>query len=170
MDLLGLGCLWKKISERYLANLSLYEKLNGSDRIFQLLIGKLGHYETSKKQVCLVHGDPVFSNVIMTHQGLRFIDPRGKIGEDLSLYGDINYDFAKVYQSIIGYDFILNDVEFNYEYIERMKSAFEYEFSQEHMKDIKIITASLFFSLIPLHDFCEKKFNKYISLTETLLK
>ena len=160
----------KKISERYLANLSLYEKLNGSDRIFELLMGKLGHYETSKKQVCLVHGDPVFSNVIMTHQGLRFIDPRGKIGEDLSLYGDINYDFAKVYQSIIGYDFILNDVEFNYEYIERMKSAFEYEFSQEQMKDIKIITASLFFSLIPLHDFCEKKFNKYISLTETLLK
>ena len=32
---------------------------------------------------------------------------RGKVGDKLTIYGDWLYDWAKIYQSIIGYDEIL---------------------------------------------------------------
>jgi hypothetical protein len=33
---------------------------------------------------------------------------RGKIGDTLTIYGDAFYDWAKLYQSLIGYDKILD--------------------------------------------------------------
>ena len=40
---------------------------------------------------------------------------KGKIGDELTIIGDTYYDLAKVYQSILGYDFILNNNSFNFE-------------------------------------------------------
>lgn len=49
-----------------------------------------------------LHGDCTFSNIMIT-KDLRpvFIDPRGYFGH-LELYGDPDYDWAKLYYSIVG--------------------------------------------------------------------
>ncbi len=51
----------------------------------------------------IIHGDPTFSNIILRDEDVDpvFIDPRGYFGSSL-IYGDRDYDFAKLYYSIIG--------------------------------------------------------------------
>ena len=74
-----------------------------------------------------------------------------------------------MYQSILGYDFILNDMDFSFEYQEKMKLGFESNFNENEIRIIKDITASLLFTLMPLHSFSEYKFNRYIKLIKTIL-
>jgi GTP:adenosylcobinamide-phosphate guanylyltransferase/aminoglycoside phosphotransferase len=54
------------------------------------------------KQFAFIHGDPTFSN-LMLRGGTEplFIDPRGYFGHT-ELYGDPNYDWAKLYYSVVG--------------------------------------------------------------------
>jgi hypothetical protein len=50
----------------------------------------------------LIHGDPTFSNTLVERDGrIVFIDPRGYFGKK-ELYGDADYDFAKVFYSVVG--------------------------------------------------------------------
>jgi hypothetical protein len=159
-----------KISSRYFDNLDLYNKIPGTGPLFLEISKRMEDYKKSRKEkIGVIHGDPVFTNVFLTETGLKFIDPRGKIGEEFSIFGDVYYDFAKVYQSIIGYDFILNDLDFSFEYQEKIRTRFESNFDKDEMSAIKIITASLFFTLIPLHNFSEDKFNRYIKIIKSLL-
>lgn len=55
------------------------------------------------KEFRLIHGDCTFSNMIYDriHQKVYFIDPRGYFGKS-KLYGDVDYDWAKVYYSLVG--------------------------------------------------------------------
>lgn len=49
-----------------------------------------------------IHGDCTFSNLMLREDGTPvFIDPRGYFGFT-ELYGDIRYDWAKLYYSIVG--------------------------------------------------------------------
>ena len=50
-----------------------------------------------------IHGDPTFSNTIID-QNLKawLIDPRGYFAKQNDIYGDPDYDFAKVYYSAVG--------------------------------------------------------------------
>jgi hypothetical protein len=79
------------------------------------------------------------------------------------------YDYAKIYQSIMGYDEILMDKRMKVSYKESIKTYFEMLFSPETMNQIKIITTSLLFSLIPLHNEVEK-FEKYIKLGKDIIR
>lgn len=51
----------------------------------------------------LLHGDPTFSNMLRRSCDghVFFIDPRGYYGRQ-PLYGDIDYDWAKLYYSLVG--------------------------------------------------------------------
>jgi len=159
-----------KIKERYLNNLDLYKRIPESDTLFKILLERMEKYKESNKcKIGVIHGDPVFTNIFLTEIGIKYIDPRGKVGEHLTIFGDVYYDFAKVYQSILGYDFILNDIDLNFEYLERIKNAFESKFTDDEMIVIKNITASLFFTLIPLHIFSSDKFNRYIKIIKSLI-
>jgi len=159
-----------KIKERYFTNLSLYQKIPGSESLFSKILESMEEYRKSElSKIGVIHGDPVFTNIFLTETGLKFIDPRGKVGGDFSIFGDIYYDFAKVYQSILGYDFVLNDLDFSFEYQERIRSKFESNFTEFEIKNIRKITAGLLFSLIPLHSFSEIKFNRYIKMINELL-
>lgn len=62
----------------------------------------------------LIHGDPTFSNMVYDriHGNVFFIDPRGYFGKT-KLYGDTDYDWAKVYYSLVG----------NYDQFNRKKFA-----------------------------------------------
>ena len=73
--------------------------------------------ESLKGEYKIIHGDLVFSNIILTNTGkIRLIDVKGKQGNDLSIFGDCFYDYAKIYQSLLGYDEILNDEYLSEEY------------------------------------------------------
>ena len=114
----------------------------------------------------IIHGDLVFSNIILTNTGkIRLIDVKGKQGYDLSIFGDRFYDYAKIYQSLIGYDEILLDKEIKESYKNKMINHFNSKFSNEDLQKIKNITKSLLVSLIPLHNE-PKKFKKYINLAK----
>jgi len=103
--------------------------------------------------------------IINNHDKIKFIDRRGKLGDKETIYGDYLYDWAKLYQSLLGYDLILQDKEVSLNYkkkiIEYFENYFIELFSTEQLKYLKLITNSLLFSLIPLHnnDKCKKYFD-----------
>ena len=105
----------------------------------------------------MIHGDPVFTNIIINnYDKIKFIDMRGKINHINTVYGDWLYDWAKIYQSLIGYDNILLNVNINNTYSDELilwfKTKFIELYSLEDFHNLKIITQSLIFSLIPLHN------------------
>jgi capsule biosynthesis phosphatase len=120
-------------------------------------------------QNVLIHGDCVFSNVIVDNMGeIKFVDMRGLVNDTFTPYGFYLYDYAKIYQSIMGYDEILMDKKIKVSYKQMIKTYFESLFDEKTLMDIKKITASLFFSLIPLHNEVDK-YEKYIKLGKKLL-
>lgn len=119
----------------------------------------------------IIHGDLCFANM-MVDKNISFvkvIDPRGKFGE-FDIYGDQRYELAKILHSVDGkYDYIIKDlfelsfdmdkVSIDYEILERkrnydiftiFKNVFEEEL-RNSLKQIELIEALLFLSMIPLH-------------------
>lgn len=65
-----------------------------------LLIDKLNSIKVDNFN--LIHGDCTFSNILLKEDKTAvLIDPRGYFGKT-KLYGDANYDWAKLYYSIVG--------------------------------------------------------------------
>ena len=155
----------KKIIKRY-QNYD-YSSYHNSEIIYRNILEKLNNYELNNQgRLSVIHGDPVFSNIIINLYGkIKFIDMRGKLGDNLSICGDWLYDWAKIYQSLIGYDEILLskiiDLEYKNKIINIFKDYFINKFSEDDFINLKIITKSLLFSLIPLHNNqkCQKYFN-----------
>lgn len=145
-----------KIEKRYHSyDYSVYPN---SEKVFNGLVEYFKTYiEHGYGQVSVVHGDPVFSNCIMNEFGqFKFIDMRGLQGDKETIFGDKWYDYGKVYQSLIGYDEILLDKTVRIDYRDKMVATFvkfvEDKFGRDVMQRIKMITNSLLFTLIPLHD------------------
>lgn len=117
-----------------------------------ILINFLKDYENSKLgKMTIIHGDPVFSNILLSNgKDLIFIDPRGEQDGKFSIFGDFFYDYAKILQGLYGYDQILSKAKpiINRDLI----TYFESKFSKIDNYRIKMICASLYVSLIPLHD------------------
>jgi capsule biosynthesis phosphatase len=55
-----------------------------------------------------VHGDPWFDNMMFSDGEIKLLDMKGKLGDQFTLAGDRMTDWAKLYQSILGFDFYLN--------------------------------------------------------------
>ena len=160
----------KKLISRYNNNLKIYNKYPLSEYIFKTINDRLIKYETNKQGFLgVIHGDPVFTNIFKTETGIKFIDMRGKIGDELTIFGDLYYDIAKIYQSLLGYDYILNNIEIDTHYTQKLIKHFESKFQPQHLDTIKLITASLIFSLLPLHEENKEQFNKYFKLIENLI-
>lgn len=149
-----------------------YSGFEGSEIIFQYLLNELNVYQDEKlgKQT-VIHGDTVMTNILINNFGkIKFIDMRGKLGKESTICGDWLYDWAKLYQSLIGYDKILQSKEISLEYEKKMIQTFEKYFiemfSEESFQWLKIITKSLLFTLIPLHH--NEKCGKYFDLIKTI--
>lgn len=56
----------------------------------------------------LIHGDLWFSNIMMYKKEFKFFDMRGKVHDKLTVKGHRAYDWAKLYQSIVGLDSIID--------------------------------------------------------------
>ena len=127
-------------------------------RKYEKILHLLELYEKEKLgKIVVIHGDTVMTNILINnYDKIKFIDMRGKLGNKNTIYGDYLYDWAKLYQSLQGYDEILQNKRVNETYKKQMIDFFETYFielySVEELNRVKVITQSLFFSLIPLHD------------------
>jgi len=168
------GLYVKKMEERY--KKYDYKKYENSEIIYNIIIKKLREYEElDLGRKSIIHGDPVFTNILINQFGkIKFIDMRGKIQDKISVYGDEMYDWAKIYQSLKGYDEILEEIIINNSYKENMIKHFEKRFTEvykeeKYLEYLKVITKSLLFSLIPLHDYNNnKKCDKYYKLIQII--
>ena len=137
-----------KMRERFSSNLDLYEKIE-LDSYF----GRLNDIADSIKSgtVGIIHGDTVFTNIF---ESGKLIDPRGKWENDLTIYGDIEYDYAKILQSLNGYDYALNDMHINENYLNRLRWKFFDICKSEGLSIDRIIRKSIIImaSMIPFHN------------------
>lgn len=110
-------------------------------------------------QFCFIHGDCTFSNLLLREDGTPvLIDPRGYFGYT-EFYGDVRYDWAKLYYSIVGnYDrFNLKDfrlditeqgatLDISSNHWENMEEDF-FELTGAEKDEIKLLHAVIWLSL-----------------------
>lgn len=81
---------------------------------------------------------------------------RGQQGNKLTIFGDIFYDYGKIYQSLIGYDEIILNKIIPQSYKKNIIDIFEQFINKNYgegvMDKIKMIKNALLFTLIPLHN------------------
>ncbi len=137
--------------------------------------------------MCFVHGDFCLSNIMydLNNRIIKLIDPRGYFGE-LSVYGDIKYDIAKLRHSFCSYyDFIVADL-FNVKEVKSNSFNFQVNVDDRHNKIatifdktvqsnkynlemIKVFESLLFFSMLPLHsDNFERQKAMYLTGIELI--
>jgi capsule biosynthesis phosphatase len=133
----------------------------------------LMNYEKENKgKIGLIHGDPVLSNIIKkNNDDLVFLDPRGSLGKNITVFGDINYDFAKVYQSLTGYESIILEKKIDHDYLNDLKIHFEKLVINKNRIDnldtLRHLTSSLYFTLTTFHS---KKFTpKFLEIACDLI-
>jgi len=115
--------------------------------------------EIDSSEFCTIHGDPTFNNfLIKNDKSIVLYDPRGSFSST-KVYGDPNYDWAKLFYSIVGNYDSVNDKNFDigcennvvnyslqsngWEFLE----DYFYKKSQTDPNNIRIITCLIWFSL-----------------------
>ncbi len=156
----------EKMAERY--NQYNYSQFKDFRKTYEDIQEDLKKYKGAKT---VIHGDPVFTNILINNFGkIKFIDMRGKVKDTLTIHGDYLYDWAKMYQSLIGYDEIHEGKHLSHGYKTKMIHAFYEQFVQFYGTNdwthLKTITKSLLFSLIPLHN--NKKCVDYYALINSI--
>lgn len=147
-----------KLISRVSSNPIIYSKYPCFEELKDLCLKYLNDYQNKSLAVLgMLHGDPVFTNIMLTQsEDIKFIDMRGEIGGESSIFGDIIYDYAKVYQSIVGYDEILNKTQLPMAYrkgfVDILKEHVTSKFGLEYWSYVQIITLSLLLALLPLHE------------------
>lgn len=124
-----------------------------------------------------IHGSPNFSNCLLTPEGaVKLVDMRGELGNVLTTQGDVTYDLAKVYQCLCGYDFLLLDKSVDEIWsarLDELRSVFWAEVDKHYPtvrhRDVRIVTASLFFSMIPLHRESQTRIEHFLNTAKSIL-
>jgi predicted unusual protein kinase regulating ubiquinone biosynthesis (AarF/ABC1/UbiB family) len=107
-----------------------------------------------------IHGDLWFSNILIDSKGnIKCIDPRGMINDINTSNGDILYDYAKLYQSVLGFDYAVYGESYNLDYLNKICIIFEEEVTKLNINIpmLKKITAILIAGSIYFLDSFEKK-------------
>ena len=167
MSLLDINyAIVEKIKDRY-ASFN-YSQFHGAKDTYQKIVEFMEKHKPNY-DASMIHGDPVFTNVILTPENtIKMIDMRGKVGDTFTVGGDLIYDLAKVYQSITGYDFIMAnapmspDQKLHDVFVDYVKSY--YKIDVEYLRKY---TAGLYFSLIPLHN--DEKCQQYYAMARKLI-
>jgi hypothetical protein len=166
-----------KIYNKLNIMLSNYTKYKKIDESFDKLLNLLSANKTNINNAgsILSHGDLCFSNILASEHfdKLLLIDPMGGIGDNA--FKSIYYDFAKLSHSIHGnYDYIINNIayldftsdmnlELNYHqnsnlFLTKKFEEMVTEFKLD-LKILRLIEASLFLSMLPLHSEDERRVN-----------
>lgn len=166
-EILELDLSWgykNKVIERFEKNDSFYNSLNLSLNDYLKDIESISQYKQG-----IIHGDCVFTNVFLNKDFCKFIDIRGVWNDKLTIHGDILYDYAKILQSLYGYDYILHDELIEETYLKSLREYFLSELQLIHPKikinELVIKTKLLYISLLPLH---KENINRCINFTKHL--
>lgn len=141
---------------------------NDVEKIIDMAIDSAKYISTvGSENIGIVHGDYCFSNILFDSrtQALKLIDPRGVDSSgNVTMYGDLRYDVAKFYHSVVGcYDFIIAgryNIDggkisfFEQERLQRLSSIFDKVFFESgvfNKVEILAINVHLFISMLPLH-------------------
>jgi capsule biosynthesis phosphatase len=157
----------KKLISRT-SNFKEYQKKN----LYKINEYLMNYQKDNKGKIGLIHGDPVLSNIIKKNNGdIVFLDPRGSLGKSMTIFGDINYDFAKVYQSLTGYESVILEKKIDHDYLNDLKNHFEKLVINKNKIDnldtLRYLTSSLYFSLTNFHN---KKFtSKFLEIAHSLI-
>lgn len=152
-------------TEQIVVNGKTFRPLN---EIISLLPGMIERLllDDAAENFSVIHGDLCFPNILVEeeHKFFRLIDPRGKFG-DFDIFGDRRYDLAKLLHSAEGnYDLIIADefkvsvrgAAIDYKMtldFSPVKKKFLAVFARQlkNLPAIRLIEATLFLSMIPLH-------------------
>ena len=86
------------------------------------------------REFAFIHGDCTFSNLLLREDGTPvLIDPRGYFGFT-EFYGDVRYDWAKLYYSIVGNYDRFNLKEFSLDITEQ---GVQLEIASSHWEDME---------------------------------
>jgi hypothetical protein len=141
--------IYQQVKLQYLTR----DKINIDSIVIELskkLKAKILNLNT-KNEVVFLHGDLVFSNIIVLKDRLVFVDPKGADSKE-KLFSPLYYDLAKLSQCVCGeYDFILNNSHLKMspkykKYFINWVSSLGYDIGL-----VRLLEASLFLSLLPLH-------------------
>jgi hypothetical protein len=165
----------EKIKKRF-ENKELYNFEN-AELLYQKIIVRLNTYLNSKtfkdNIVSVIHGDLWFSNILLSYKDeYKFIDMKGIINTNKTLSGDKLYDYAKILQSLVGFDSVLYDKEvdpsYNLIFVEYYKKWLKD--NGVVGKDVKTICALLMFGVFHAYkDMKEEKKLKIVRMIEILI-
>jgi hypothetical protein len=152
-------------------------RLPSLKKTYDLLKNELINFE-KKRPLHLGHGDLCFNNILVDplYGTLNLIDPKAEKHNTLKKFGMIDnfYDLAKLNHSIEGlYDSVVNNL-FKLDFIDNKHICFqiympkEYQIYNSYFKEIiinkridrkilKLLTANLFLSMLPMHIEDNKK-------------
>jgi capsule biosynthesis phosphatase len=129
-------------------------------------------YNENVYPVSVVHGDPWFSNTLLTStNNIVFLDMKGDINGKLTTNGDALTDFGKIYQSILGFDYIINgNTNVDTEYMKYLSDKFINEIEKRgyKLKDLNIITACLISKTLSFLDVTLEIRSKLWKIVENL--
>jgi capsule biosynthesis phosphatase len=138
---------FKKLENRFNKNDYYFED---AQMIYDSIISDLQKYY-SPKVVGIIHGDFWFSNIMLDYNdNYKCIDMKGQVDSILTLNGDMYYDYGKLYQSILGYDLVLNNCSIDNDYISTKKDYFlkKCKTINLNIDYLTAVTASLIFGTI----------------------
>jgi dTDP-glucose pyrophosphorylase len=139
-----------------------------------------------EEDLCLIHGDLCFSNVLydVDTEDFKLIDPRGSFGR-MKLYGDYKYDLAKLYHSAVGlYDFITHDLFtvaqndaqldltiYANEDHRKIGELLKQQLTDKHvdLDVLEFITSLLFYSMLPLHQDHPNRMKAFFCIATQIL-
>lgn len=104
----------------------------------------------------VIHGDLHFGNILFDFNTgkVKFIDPRGSWGKTATTMGDVEYDYAKLYQSVFcEYMWIINDLETDYELKDKLIKIMDNLVGNPNQaRRYKILSAVMMATCIPFHN------------------
>ena len=101
------------------------------------LEGRLQQLTVNCKEFAFIHGDCTFSNMMVRTNGAPvLIDPRGYFGFT-ELYGDVRYDWAKIYYSIVGNYDQFNLKRFRLKIGENAEEGVALDIESNHWEDME---------------------------------
>jgi capsule biosynthesis phosphatase len=99
-----------------------------------------------------IHGDLWFSNMLLTYQHeLKVIDMKGKVHTTFTTGGDPMYDYAKLYQSVLGYDAVLYNTSVSESYKQRIKSYVEVYFKKQSISIVHVRSVAISLMMGTMH-------------------
>lgn len=155
------ACKFEKRIDMFKSSYDIARHINACKRFLQEYSVCTSH------RICMIHGDPVFTNILVCNDTVKFIDMNGSIGPTNTIYGDIVYDYAKIFQSLLGYDEILNNTTVSHYYKSKLLAIYWHCIPKEYHRVIKQMTHFLIVTLLPLHE--DTHVPQFIYLADELL-